>query len=214
MKILIIPDQHGSHNWEIAKSKIDEVDYVVFLGDSVDSFDNKHPDQEENLKNIFDFVRKNKRVTNDINPNITKKRIKKNPFGIGRALPGMAAILILVAGLFFGQEFLNRNTPSNQKENNQTITTQTKTYGFRNFKYLNEHYEKHGKEMGYSSPEEYLAAANSVINNPASLHKLEKEDKDDVYYLQATNDFVILSTDGYIRTYFRPNGGMKYYMKQ
>lgn len=60
MKILIIPDQHGSHNWEIAKSKIDEVDFVVFLGDCVDSWNNRHPDQEENLKNIFDFVRKNK----------------------------------------------------------------------------------------------------------------------------------------------------------
>lgn len=33
MKVLIIPDVHGSHEWEIAKTKITEVDKVVFLGD-------------------------------------------------------------------------------------------------------------------------------------------------------------------------------------
>ena len=29
MKILIIPDVHGSHKWEIAQKKIDEVDFVA-----------------------------------------------------------------------------------------------------------------------------------------------------------------------------------------
>lgn len=58
MKILIIPDVHGSHNWEIAKEKIDEVDFVVFLGDYVDSWENNWPDQGENVKAIFDFKRK------------------------------------------------------------------------------------------------------------------------------------------------------------
>ena len=33
LKVLVIPDVHGTHNWEIAKSKINEVDHVVFLGD-------------------------------------------------------------------------------------------------------------------------------------------------------------------------------------
>jgi len=33
VKILIIPDVHGSHNWEIAKERVAEVDKVVFLGD-------------------------------------------------------------------------------------------------------------------------------------------------------------------------------------
>jgi hypothetical protein len=58
MKILIIPDVHGSHNWEIAQKKIDEVDFVVFLGDLVDSWENSWPDQGENVKAIFDFKRK------------------------------------------------------------------------------------------------------------------------------------------------------------
>ena len=32
--------------------------------------------------------------------------------------------------------------------------------------------------------------------------------------IESTNEFVILSTDGYIRTYFRPSSGIKYFNKQ
>lgn len=85
---------------------------------------------------------------------------------------------------------------------------------FRNEEYLNEHYEKHGKEMGFSTPEAYEAAAAAVVSSPDALHKLEKEDGDDVYYLESTNEFVIVSTDGYIRTYFYPESGKKYFDKQ
>lgn len=87
-------------------------------------------------------------------------------------------------------------------------------YYFRNDKLLTQHYEKHGIEMGFDSKESYEAAASKVVTNPNSLHKLEGEDGDDVYYLEETNEFVIVSTDGYIRTYFLPSGGKKYYDKQ
>ena len=53
-----------------------------------------------------------------------------------------------------------------------------------------------------------------MIGNPDSLHKLEKEDGDDIYYLEETNEFVVVSTDGYIRTYFCPDAGKKYFDKQ
>ena len=59
MKVLVIPDVHGSHNWEQAKQIIDTVDKVVFIGDYVDSWENKWPDQGENLNNIFKFAREN-----------------------------------------------------------------------------------------------------------------------------------------------------------
>ena len=41
---------------------------------------------------------------------------------------------------------------------------------------LESHYEKHGKEMGFVSSEEYEMAASDAVNNPESLHKTEKED--------------------------------------
>lgn len=89
-----------------------------------------------------------------------------------------------------------------------------KQYRFRNSELLEEHYEKHGIEMGFASAEEYEKAAAAVITAPEVLHKYEKEDNDDVYYLESTNEFVVVSTDGFIRTYFKPNSGKDYFDKQ
>ena len=91
---------------------------------------------------------------------------------------------------------------------------QEQNYSFRNERLLNQHYEKHGIEMGFATIEEYVAAANAVINHPDVLHKLEAEDNDDVYFLEATNEFVVVSTDGYIRTYFIASGGIDYFNRQ
>ncbi|MCR4725239.1 MAG: hypothetical protein K5772_07370 [Clostridia bacterium] len=87
-------------------------------------------------------------------------------------------------------------------------------YTFRNNKLLSEHYDKHGIEMGFASKEDYEAAANLVIHHPDTLHKIEKEDGDTCFYLESANAFVVLSTDGYIRTFFCPDSGRKYYDKQ
>ena len=87
-------------------------------------------------------------------------------------------------------------------------------YWFRTKKLCDQHYEKHGIEMGFESADDYRKAASDVVNDPDALHKTEKEDGDDVYYLEATNEFVIVSTDGYLRTYFKPDRGKAYYDKQ
>lgn len=64
------------------------------------------------------------------------------------------------------------------------------------------------------SAKEYEKAAAAVVSDNRALHKLEKEDGDDVYYLKDTNEFVIVSTDGYIRTYFYPIDGIEYFERQ
>ncbi|MCQ2546440.1 MAG: hypothetical protein MJ161_02680 [Clostridia bacterium] len=93
----------------------------------------------------------------------------------------------------------------------QTVQTE---YSFRYDDYLQDHYRKHGIDMGFDSTEEYLEAANAVISNPEALTKTEKEDGDTVYYVKKTNEFVVLSTDGYIRTYFYPRDGINYFNRQ
>lgn len=85
---------------------------------------------------------------------------------------------------------------------------------FRNEEYLNSHYQKHGIDMGFSSPEEYQTAAAAVVGSQEALHKTEAEDGDDVYYIESTNEFVVVSTDGYIRTYFHPDDGIDYFNRQ
>lgn len=87
-------------------------------------------------------------------------------------------------------------------------------YEFKNDKLLKQHWDKHGDEFDYDSIDEYVAGANRVINSKDALHKLEKEDGDDVYYLEDSNEFVIVSTNGYIRTYFKPSSGKRYFDRQ
>jgi len=87
-------------------------------------------------------------------------------------------------------------------------------YSFRSDKLLTEHYNKHGIEMGFEDKESYQKAASDVINNKEALSKREKEDNDYVFYIEDTNEFVILSEDGYIRTYFLPSAGKSYYDRQ
>ncbi|MBR3834349.1 MAG: hypothetical protein IKJ73_08520 [Lachnospiraceae bacterium] len=88
------------------------------------------------------------------------------------------------------------------------------TYQFRKQQNLDDHFAKHGSEFDYETAEEYLAGANRVINDPNSLYKTEAEDGDHIYYLESTNEFVVVSTDGYIRTYFRPSAGIDYFNRQ
>ena len=87
-------------------------------------------------------------------------------------------------------------------------------YTFRYDSYLDEHFEKHKSDTNTSSKEEYLSKANAVITDSSSLHKTEADDGDDIYYLEATNEIVFVSTDGYIRTYFCPSNGIDYYYAQ
>ena len=114
----------------------------------------------------------------------------------------------------------NTNTAStasnaaNASSNSSSSTQATSHLTFRSYSLMKSHYEKHGIDMGFSSMEDYLAAANAVVANPDCLHKTEAEDGDDIYYLEVTNEIVFVSTDGYIRTYFCPDSGKKYYDKQ
>lgn len=99
---------------------------------------------------------------------------------------------------------------------NEASENTAAVYRFRNEKTLRSHFEKHGGEFNglYKNAAEYEAGASAVVNSPEALHKLEAEDGDDVYYLEKTNEFVIVSKDGYIRTYFKPNAGKAYYDRQ
>lgn len=111
------------------------------------------------------------------------------------------------------------NSASGSQATSSASSTQTSqtayatNFKFRSKKLMNEHFNKHGKAMGYASAEDYVAGANAVVSNPDALHKQQKEDGDDVYYLESTDEIVIVSTDGYIRTYFNP-GGIGYYNRQ
>ena len=98
-------------------------------------------------------------------------------------------------------------------ENTQKYTDSSRLR-FRTGELLTKHYKKHGIEMGFDNEREYEKAAARVVTDPNALYKTEKEDGDDVYYIEETNEFVVVSGDGYIRTYFCPDSGKKYFDRQ
>ncbi len=125
----------------------------------------------------------------------------------------LLAVLLMVAmaAIVWGATG-NRNRPGSSQE--ITADAAGEAAHFYDEEALNQHFEKHGAEFGYATAQEYEAGANRVIASPDALHKLEAEDGDDVYYLEETNELVIVSPRGVIRTYFRPDDGLAYYERQ
>ncbi len=117
-------------------------------------------------------------------------------------------------------DFTDSQTETEEESEKETSTTRQTTavtkaekqYRFRNKDRLNDHFIKHGREVGAESAAQYEKMASDVINNPSALYKTEKEDGDGVYYIRATGEFVVLSTDGYIRTYYI--AGYDYFNRQ
>lgn len=133
-----------------------------------------------------------------------------------RIIAGIAAAIAIAVVLLFGSGMVRDRI--DHKDNGSAATAQTKQqtvlYYFRRGAYLTEHFEKHGGEFGYETEEEYLLGANQVILSEDSLHKLEAEDGDHVFFQESTGSIVFLSADGYIRTYFKPADGIDYYNRQ
>ena len=117
------------------------------------------------------------------------------------------------AGASYKDGTSSSETGTSAKDGSKT-ESKISSYSFRTPELLMSHFTKHGIDMGFTTPEAYEEAASRVVTNPGALHKTEAEDGDDVYYVEDTNEFVVLSRDGYIRTYFNPDRGKAYFDKQ
>lgn len=99
----------------------------------------------------------------------------------------------------------------------QTKDAQAAEHKFRNKNLLDQHYEKHGEEMGFPNAAAYQKAASDIINAADGqdiLYKYKSDGSGDrCFYVEATKEFVVLSYDGFIRTYFICSG-IKYYNRQ
>ncbi len=92
-------------------------------------------------------------------------------------------------------------------------------YYFRSEAQYVQHYEKHGHEFtpifGEITIEEYLLHANELIrSNDGEILTKYEEDGDFMYFRPSTEEFLVLSPDGYIRTYFIPTAGIDYWNRQ
>lgn len=124
------------------------------------------------------------------------------------------AVIVIIAAFAARCSAGNNKTLADLPRREESYETIEIVYQFRTEGDLQDHFEKHGEEFTYTTAEEYLEGANRVIASPDALTKTEAEDGDLIFYLEDTNEIVFLSTDGCIRTYFKPSSGLKYYNKQ
>ena len=104
----------------------------------------------------------------------------------------------------------------------ETTTTKRDVFSsgtqFRNKDRFEEHYQKHvinQAEFGDITKEEYLALAQELVDTPGSqVLTKNNDDGDTLFYDPDTNSFAVVSGDGYLRTFFKPSSGQKYFDKQ
>ena len=104
----------------------------------------------------------------------------------------------------------------------ETTTTKRDVFSsgtqFRNKDRFEEHYQKHvinQAEFGDITKEEYLALAQELVDTPGSqVLTKNSDDGDTLFYDPDTNSFAVVSGDGYLRTFFKPSAGQKYFDKQ
>lgn len=166
--------------------------------------ENKNNNKEYNIENSkSEKINNNKDNIHKYYKSDSKKKTFRNIIAAGLVL------IVLLLGKLFNIDINWQEIRTNfgTQENNVSLE-------FRNETLWEDHFEKHGSEFGYKSKEEYLKGANEVINSSTSKHKTEAEDGDEIYYDEEKNEIVFVSTDGYIRTYFKPKDGINYYNRQ
>ena len=86
-----------------------------------------------------------------------------------------------------------------------------------NNKALVKHFTDHGKNMGFESQESYKQHAIKFANTVDKTNCVSFVDSKTgatYKYNKLTNEFAIITKDGYVATYFKPKDGYDYYKKQ
>jgi pyocin large subunit-like protein len=86
-----------------------------------------------------------------------------------------------------------------------------------NKKSLDTHFDDHAKSMGFDSKESYkqhaIKFANTVDRKNCESF-VDGRTGATYKYNRVTNEFAIITKDGYVTTYYKPKGGYGYYKKQ
>jgi pyocin large subunit-like protein len=88
--------------------------------------------------------------------------------------------------------------------------------GFASRQKLVDHFQKHGREFGSISMEEYLRLGQELRDRSAGENVLEAVRSDGVIsrFDRTSGAFIAYNPDGVIRTFFKPNDGEAYFWRQ
>ena len=72
---------------------------------------------------------------------------------------------------------------------------------------LSDHFLRHGAEFGFNTEQEYLTAAQNFVSTKGNQGVLStvRANGDTVIYNPTTNEFAVITNDGAIRTFFKPD---------
>ncbi len=106
-------------------------------------------------------------------------------------------------------------TPHASLSETQPVITHP-NIGFASRQKLVDHYQKHGREFGSISMEEYLRQAQELRDRAAGGNVLEAVRLDGVIsrFDRTSGAFIAFNPDQVIRTYFRPVEGEAYFWRQ
>ena len=108
---------------------------------------------------------------------------------------------------------------SNQYGNSRGTPTEHINYKYAkdfNRSTISIHFSEHGKEVGASSKDDYIAKAIKFANSIDRKKNVSFiDEKGSTYkYQEQTNKFAIIDKNGIIITYFKPKDGKDYYDRQ
>jgi pyocin large subunit-like protein len=78
---------------------------------------------------------------------------------------------------------------------------------------LEQHFQKHGAEMGFSSEADYLRAAQALVQGGPGVETYRRGG-DTLYFRESTGEFAVVSDRNVLRTYFKPGDGRRYWERQ
>jgi pyocin large subunit-like protein len=126
--------------------------------------------------------------------------------------PSFVVVAIILAILAFGVErFYSASNSANENISNPVVydTSRIWSRGPSGNAALNatKHFKKHGRDFGFKTEQEYVAAAVKFTTEPLSADVLVniQKDNDIAFYNPLTAEYAVKTKSGYIRTYFRLN---------
>lgn len=149
----------------------------------------------------------------------------------------LSGLLLLVLGFLFGPEVLTgaggadsnataaRAEPTERpaapaaqpKSSSPSSNTAVDArVGFTSKRALEEHFAKHGREFGSLSQAEYLRLAQELRDAAAtgSVREARRDDGVTTRFDTRSGAFVAFNPDKTIRTFFKPNDGLRYFERQ
>ncbi|MFH1533848.1 MAG: transglutaminase domain-containing protein [Nitrospirota bacterium] len=126
----------------------------------------------------------------------------------GYFIGSAVSISKVISGLKWG-----KNLPGHFKTALLKVIKKVDKFGFRKDKLLNSHFIDHGADFNAVDASDYLNKANRFFSSLDSniLVKIRKKDTgfggskgDIIKYDPLTDEFAVLSQDGFFRTYFKP----------